>query len=204
MRQGKDPPPGPIVVGLLGGIASGKSVVSGILEEAGWIVIDADVLAREVLESPELRPQLVELFGPEIQDSRGALDRRRIAAAVFDDPAKRRELERLTHPPVRQRILARLAASLAAGRSVVLDVPLLLERGLLERCDHVLFIDAPDAVRCRRAAARGLDEADWRRREASQAPLAEKRRRADRVIDNSGTIAETRRQLAVLVARQRQ
>ncbi|MEZ5989112.1 MAG: dephospho-CoA kinase [Planctomycetota bacterium] len=198
MRRPFRPVP-PLVLGLVGGVASGKSAVSAALAEAGLVVLDADRVAREVLASPELGPDLVRLFGPGVLGPDGP-DRALIADRVFRDPALRGELEALTHPRIRARLEAALARALAEGSSVVLDVPLLLEGGLVDRCDVVVFVDVPDPVRRTRAQARGLTAEDWRRRERAQAPLELKRARADRVVDNSGDLAALRRAVAALLA----
>jgi dephospho-CoA kinase len=102
---------------------------------------------------------------------------------------------------VRREILARLEAARGAGRNVVLDVPLLLERGLIEACDRVLFVAVGDAARRARALARGMPEADWQQREASQAALADKQARADAVVDNSGDLAATERAVDAILDR---
>jgi len=184
-----------LVIGLVGGVASGKSAVARLLAERGFEVLDADRLASERLEQPDLRPALRELFGPEVEGPGGKLDRRQIAAVVFRDAERRARLEALVHPQVRAALVERLHAARASGARVVLDVPLLLERGLIDECDVVILVDVPDEMRLARALARGLSEEDWRQREAAQAPLARKRERADHVLDSSKSLAEARRGL---------
>ncbi len=192
-------PTRPVVVGLLGGVAAGKSAVSATLARHGLVVLDADRIAREVLESPEARPGLLRLFGPDAIDPAGQPDRAVIADRTFRDQGLRAGLERLVHPAVHTRLEAELEAALAAGHSVVLDVPLLLERGWTERCDHVVFIDVPLQARRQRATARGMTEDDWARREAAQAPLADKRAAADTIVDNSGSLKALEQQIDQLV-----
>ncbi len=183
------------VIGLMGGVAAGKSVVAGLLAERGCHVLDADRVARSVLDRPELRATLLEMFGPKVETSDKTLDRSYIADQVFQQPDLRTALERLVHPEIRAALLGDLERALVRGECVVLDVPLLLEKGLIERCDLVIFVDVRDSVRRARALARGLSAEDWARREAAQAPLRQKRARADVVIDNSGSPAATRIQL---------
>lgn len=187
------------MVGLVGGVAAGKSLVSSLLAEAGLRVVDADAIAHEVLETDEIRAGLVELFGPDVIADDGSIDRKRIANLVFDAPDRRRALEELTHPAIRTRLLADLDAALKAGSSVVLDAPLLVERGLIERCDRVVFVFAPPEVRRRRAEQRGMSPADWERRERSQASLEKKRIHADFVLDNSGDRERTESEIRRLL-----
>jgi dephospho-CoA kinase len=188
-------PPHPVVIGLLGGVAAGKSTVAQMMAETGLALLDADAVAREVAARPEVREAIRRRFGPTVFGTDGALDRARLARVVFADDAARRDLEAITHPPIRRALEAALDRALAAGRSVVLDVPLLLEGGLIERCDHVVFLDVDPAVRRARAAARGWDDAEVARREAAQAPLEEKRERSDHVLDAGAPLDGVRRQV---------
>ena len=191
-------PAGPVVIGLLGGVASGKSTVAGLFAAHGLLHVDADALAREVAAEPAVLAAVAAAFGPEVTAG-GRLDRAALAQRVFADPAARRRLEAILHPPIRTRILERLAAARAAGTSVLLDVPLLLENGLIEHCDVVVFVEVDAAERRRRAAARGWAADELDRREAAQASLAEKRARADHVIDNGGDLAATAHQVAAVL-----
>ncbi len=181
------------MLAVLGGIASGKSAVAARLAGPRGRVLDADVLAHEALDDPLVIERLVETFGPQILDQGGHPDRERLARRVFDSPEDRRRLEGWIHPVVRARILAALGEAEASGvERVVLDVPLLLENdaqhGLLARCDHLVFVDAPLAERDRRAVAhRGWEPGEVARREAAQMPLEEKRRRANHLVSNDGT-----------------
>jgi dephospho-CoA kinase len=179
------------VIGVLGGIASGKSRVAALLAGPGGEVLDADRLAREALTSPEGVARLREDFGPEVIGPDGAPDRAALAERVFSDPEARRRLEDWTHPVVRASIRERLAEARARGAlRVVLDVPLLLENdarhGLTALCDHLVFVDTPLEERDRRAVRdRHWKPGEVARREAAQLSLEEKRARADAVIDNS-------------------
>lgn len=194
-----------LVFGVLGGIASGKSVVARLLAGPEGLTLSADHLAHEILASPELRPLLLDAFGPEVFNESGEPDRRALAARVFAAPEKRRRLEGWIHPRVRERILALLAQARESGvERIVLDVPLLLENdaqhGFVELCDHLVFVDAPGAARRERA----VRDRDWsagevERRESQQLPLDEKRRHADHVIDNHGSLADLEAKVAILL-----
>jgi dephospho-CoA kinase len=191
----------PFVIGVLGGIASGKSWVAARLAGPDGVLIDADAIAREVLESPELRVELARAFGPGVLSSDGRPDREALARRVFDSPAERARLEALTHPRIRARIRALLDGARARRvPRVVLDVPLLLENaaahGLCEECHELLFVDSDPPARARRAAeARGWDPGEVARREAQQLPLEEKRARAHFVIGNRGSLDELEAQV---------
>jgi dephospho-CoA kinase len=178
------------VIGVLGGIASGKSLVAHLLAGDEGEVIDADQMAHEVLDSAEVLRRLRERFGERVIASDGRADRPTLSREVFADPASRAELESWIHPLVRERIAERLARARERGvRRVVLDVPLLLENdrqhGLASACDLLIFVDADLAERERRAmASRGWPPGELARREAAQMPLEAKRERADFVIEN--------------------
>lgn len=196
-----DQPGSAVVIGLLAGIAAGKSTVAAMFGEAGFEVLDADQKAHAVVRIPEVRAQLRERFGPQLFGPDGELRRQKLADLVFGDEQARRDLEAITHPAIRARLEQELAAARARGRSVVLDVPLLLESGLVDRCDHVVFVEAGEATRLARARARGWDAAELRRREASQATLDQKRSHSDFTVRNDGDLAETRRQVAQILRR---
>lgn len=186
----------PAVIGILGGIASGKSAVAAAFAAHGLVHLDADRIAREVTARPDVVQAIAQALGAEVVAADGSLDRAKVAARVFQDSEARRELEALTHPPVRRAILDALAAAEANGDSVLLDVPLLLERGLIEECDAVAFVHASEATRRARAASRGWAPDELDRRERAQASLDEKRARADVTIDNDGPLEATRQQVA--------
>lgn len=183
----------PVILGLLGGIASGKSTVAHTLEAAGARILDADRLARAALGLPEIRAALVERLGPGVVGPEG-VRRGAVGEQVFGDPATLRWLEGLIHPRVREQIQEALDQHLRAGDvpAVVLDVPLLLETGAYEEeCDLLLFVDCPEEIRRQRVEQlRGWTADELRRREAHQLPPARKRERADVVFSNSGTEAE--------------
>jgi dephospho-CoA kinase len=183
-----------LLVGLTGGLASGKSTVADLLGRLGCVVIDADVLAREVVEpgQPALAT-IVREFGPEVLQPDGTLDRKRLGAIVFADPGRRRRLEALTHPAIRERFLERLAAleAQAFAGIVVWDAPVMIESGNYRNLDRLVVVVADEATQRARALARDGDREDIERRIASQMPLAEKARLADYVIDNAGDRAAT-------------
>jgi dephospho-CoA kinase len=182
-----------LVIGLLGGIGSGKSAVARALAARGCLVLDADAIAREAVCLPDVRAALVARFGGGILDPDGALDRPRLAALAFADPRATADLNAIVHPPVRARLAAALDA--AADRTVVLDVPLLLESPLAGRVQRWLFVDAPPEVRDARLAARGWSPAERARREALQPDLSSKRARADAVLENFGDMEDLERQI---------
>lgn len=194
-------PDPPLVVGLLGGIAAGKSTVAAAFAARGLAHVDADAIAREVSGRPQVIAALRREFGAGIVDADGRLDRAALAAVVFGDPDQRLRLEAITHPPIRRAVLSALETARQRGESVLLDAPLLLERGLIDHCDVVVFVQASDARRRERAAARGWAPGELDRREAAQAELGAKRARAHFEIDNDGTLDETREQVDDLLRR---
>lgn len=186
------------LVGLLGGVASGKTTVAAEFARLGAAVVDADRFAREALGEPEVLREIRGRFGPEVFAADGSADRKRLAARVFGDPELRRALERIVHPRVRRRIEEALDALRCAGGPAlaILDVPLLAEGGLLERCDATVFVEAPEALRRRRAKeGRGWPEAELELRERCQASLEQKRRMADYVVANGGSVDDLRREV---------
>ncbi|MCC6319914.1 MAG: dephospho-CoA kinase [Phycisphaerales bacterium] len=192
------------IIGLAGGIGSGKSEAGRILTSLGCLVIDSDRRARAALDRPDVRTRLVEWWGDGVLASGGTIDRSRVAAIVFSDPAQRARLESLVHPIVRQdraAMIAEAGASARPPRAIVIDAPLLFETGLDRECDATLFIDAPEPVRLARVLeTRGWSESELRRREAAQIPLAEKAARSTHRIDNAGDRERLSRQLEAALA----
>ena len=189
------------LIGLTGGIASGKSTVGDMLRGAGIVVIDADVLAREAVapESPGLAA-IVETFGDGMLRADGTLDRAALGARVFSDDAARARLNAIVHPEVAARAAQRIAAERAAGTTqVVYEVPLLFENGLDEAVDATIVVWVPPDVQLARLMDRdSLDENAAQARIAAQMPLAEKAARATHVIDNTGSETKTAAQLAAV------
>ena len=174
-------------IGLTGGIGSGKSTVSALLAARGAVVIDADRIAREVVEpgTPGLHA-VEQAFGPDVVAADGSLDRPALAAVVFADPEARRRLDGIVHPLVRARA-AELADAAPADAVVVHDVPLLVETGQAGSYDLVLVVQADPEARVSRLVLRGLTEGDARARMAAQATDEQRRAVADVVLDNSGS-----------------
>lgn len=194
------------VIGLTGGIASGKSLVAGMLRDLGARVIDADRVARDVVADPDVRRAIVAAFGPSVLQADGTLDRQALGARIFADANARATLNAITHPPIRRRIAEDVAAlrTAAPGATVVLDIPLLLDVAPADAYDLdgivVVFVDQPtQEARLMRRDQITADEA--RRRLRAQRPLREKVPEATWVIDNSGPPEETRRQVETLWAR---
>ena len=179
-----------LLVGLTGGIATGKSLVDAMLRDLGAVIIDADILAREVVEPGE--PALAEIvaeFGPGVVGSDGRLDRKALGAIVFADPERRRRLEAITHPRIRERFLQRLDV-LTTQRFrglAIFDAPVMIESGNYRNMDKLVVVIADEATQIARLMARdGIDREEALRKIRSQMPLAEKAKLADYVIDNSG------------------
>lgn len=194
-----------MLVALTGGIASGKSTVARRLRELGAVVVDADQVARDVVEpgTPALA-RIADEFGGGVIAADGSLDRAAMGAIIFGDEAARRALNAITHPAVGERSRALFAAARDADPDgvVVYDVPLLVNEkgeGRASEFDRVIVVTADEETRVRRLVdLRGLDEADARRRIASQAPESARLAIADDVIDANGTLEETLAQVDAL------
>jgi dephospho-CoA kinase len=203
------------VVGLTGGIGTGKSTVARLLASLGALVIDADAIVHE-LQAPgtPLVARIAEAFGPEMLGPGGALDRERLGKLVFADPAARKRLNDLVHPAVGVEMVRRLEAARASGVPlVVLDIPLLLEgraaravdpgrtRTASDLVSEVIVVYAREAQQIERQRSRdGATAEHATERVRAQLSIEEKRRLADHVIDNSGTLADTERQVRALYA----
>jgi dephospho-CoA kinase len=183
------------IIGLIGGVASGKSAVGAALARRGAVVFNADEFGHAVLKEPEIREALVERWGPGVLGEDGEISRPAVAMIVFARTAEgeqeREYLEQLVHPGIRRRIEAAIQAlPTSAIPAVVIDAALLLEAGWAAVCTAIVFVDAPHEQRLARARKRGWSDEEFSRREAAQLPIEEKRRRASNVLDNSGTMAE--------------
>ncbi len=180
-----------LVVGLTGGIGSGKSTVAGMLAERGAVVIDADRLARDAVAPGTAGFDAVRSrFGDAVIASDGALDRAALARIVFADGEARAALEAIVHPEVRRRIAETVAAHAGTDDVVVVDSPLLIETGAHEGLEVVVVVTAPIAERVARLAARGMSEEDVLARDAAQMPLEEKAALADVVLDNDASLTD--------------
>lgn len=182
------------VVGLVGGVGSGKShVAAGLAAQRNVAVIAADPIGHEVLRRPAVKAQMHQRWGDTVFTADGEIDRARVGSLVFGDDAasrdRRQQLEAITHPEITREVLRRIDDYQAQPdlEAIVLDAALLLEAGWREFCDHVVFIDSPLADRQQRvAASRGWSAEELARREASQWPLERKRGASDAVIQNAG------------------
>jgi dephospho-CoA kinase len=183
------------LIGLTGGIAAGKTVVADRLAELGAVRIDADRLAREVVEpgTPALA-EIARRFGPGVIAPDGSLDRPALGAVVFQDPDARRDLEAITHPAVRALSAARMAAAGEADADavVVYDIPLLVESGRIDEFDRIVVVHAPREERIRRLVElRGMSPEEAERRIASQAADEDRLAVADVVVDSGVSLAST-------------
>lgn len=191
------------IVGIIGGIASGKTAVAREFEKLGASVIDADAIGREVLKNPEIVDALAQHWGRNILRADGSIDRSAVARIVFapDDrgPIELKFLEGLTHPLIGNRIQSEIKRRREDGTPplVVLDAALLLKTSWDQHCDDILFVEVPRAIRLQRAIHRGWSATQFTAREEAQTPVDEKRRRADQVIDNSSDLAALTEQVRI-------
>ena len=185
-------------IGITGPIGCGKSTVAGMLAEHGAIVIDADRLVRAVYGDEAVRRAVADRFGPDVRAPDGSIDRRALARIVFDDPADLRDLEAIVHPAVRPRILAAIdAADASRAPAVVVEAIKLVESGLAGLCDEVWLVTCDPPIQRGRLRERGVSEDDADRRIAAQRHLRERVEPvATRRIDTSGTLDETRAEVA--------
>ncbi|MBO9130602.1 dephospho-CoA kinase [Bacillus sp. 165] len=187
-----------IVIGLTGGIASGKSTVANMIREMGIPVIDADIIARQVVEAgEEAYSQIVQVFGETILLSNGEIDRAKLGSIIFHNEDKRLLLNSIVHPAVRKRMNEQKDLCIQAGeRAVILDIPLLFESNLKHLVEKVLLIYVDKDIQLERLMKRNnLSEEEAKARIASQMPLSEKVALADEIINNNGLLKETEKQL---------
>jgi dephospho-CoA kinase len=186
-----------LLIGLTGGIGSGKSTVSALLAARGAVVVDADAIVHDVQRpGTPVFAAIVERFGDGVVAADGTLDRARLADVVFNDPDELKALNDIVHPAVGAEIAGRLAELAATDEVVVLDVPLLVESSRAYPVAGLLVVDVdPEVAVARLVEHRGMREADVRARIAKQASRDERLARADRVIDNHGTRADLERQV---------
>lgn len=186
-----------LLVGLTGGIGSGKSTVARMLEKRGAVVFDADVLAREVVEpGTPGHAEVIERFGANVLAPGGELDREALASIVFADPAARRDLEAIVHPEVRRLFADGAEEYEGTDRIVVLSAPLLVETGMHTAFEVLIVVSATPQTQVERLMRdRGMSEAAVRARIAAQAPLETKSEVADFLLDNEGSIEALERQV---------
>lgn len=181
-----------LVLGVTGGIGSGKSTVAAKLAERGARVIDADAVVRELYRGGRLPDRIEQRFGPGVRARDGSIDRRALGAAVFNDPAARQDLERIVHPTVRETIERRIAEWRAARFRgiVVVDAALLVESSHAYPLDALLVVVASEETRLARLRERGVPEDEARRRMAAQTTDEKRRAVADFVVENDGTLQD--------------
>ena len=193
----------PVVVGVVGGIACGKSHVTRMLGELNGTIISADEIAHRVLQEPDVIDSLVKIFGNSILTER-SIDRKKLASMVFGNSADcktiRKNLEAIVHPRIRQIAKSDLETLKrdANTHMIILDAPLLIEGGWLPYCDRIIYVDSPDAVRKQRAMERGWNAQEWQDRESAQMSLSEKKKHATDVLLNNGTIEELKQRVLEL------
>jgi len=194
------------VVGILGGIGSGKSAVVRAVTKVRLKIIDADRIAHALLDNPEVLGQLKQSFDPAVFGDDGRVVRSRLAQIVFGNTSEHSEslkvLERILHPVIGREIENQIQSVPEDTEAVVIDAALLLEAGRADRCDSLIFVETPVSQR----EARVLENRGWcadelHRREAAQLPVDDKRRRADHVVDNSGSIEQAAAQMTAILRR---
>jgi dephospho-CoA kinase len=188
------------IIGITGGVASGKSMVAGLFGRLGAGVIDADQTGHEILRLPKVEEAARRRWGEAVFGSDGRIDRARLARIVFapgpEAETERKYLEQLTHPEIAQSVLQQAEALAASGVEIaVLDAALLLEAGWNRFCEKIVFVEASRESRLARAKSRGWSEEDFAAREGVQESLDHKRTRADVIIDNSGSPQRTQAQV---------
>ena len=190
------------IIGLTGGIASGKSTVSNMLSEKGYTIIDADLAARMVVEVGQpAYLAIVESFGEEILHEDSTIQREKLGSIIFNNDEKRKQLNEIVHPAVRSMMLAHKDEAIALGKKTIfMDIPLLFESNLTWMVDRTLLVYVNEETQLARLMERNhLNQKDASARIASQFPLKEKVSLADAVIDNNGSLLQTKEQLETLL-----
>ncbi len=199
--SGRLPPLGnrPVVFALVGGVASGKSAVAKAFEKLGARVIDADAAGHEVLKDAGVKKELVDAFGDDVLDKDGEVSRKRLGALAFEGPTRVMRLNTITHPRIKERTTKKIDEAMKDGKTkaVVLDVSLLLEsKNYSGKYDVLVFVDCSEATREERAIfTRGWARGEVARRQKHQLALDEKRKLAQEIIDNNGTLDDVQRQV---------
>lgn len=189
------------IIGITGGIGSGKSTVAEFCRQAGFTVLDADAISREVtMAGGTALPEIIEVFGPAALNNKGALDRERMARSVFSDKRRLDQLSAIIHRHVIEQIVSR-AEKLKSSKekAIFLDVPIPVKHGFLDLCDQIWVVWAQDDVRIRRLRSRGMSDDEARRRMQMQMTNEEYLRLADRQIDNSSDLETLRDQISLLL-----
>ena len=185
------------VIGLTGGIACGKNTVAEMFQSFGAHVIDADLMVHQLLKNDlSVKHKVVAVFGRSVLNDNGEIDRRKLGRIVFDNTDYRHALEEIIHPPVLEFMEAEARQKLSSGEcaAVVLNVPLLIEKGLTDMVDSVVLVSAHEDVQMQRLARRGLSTEEAQQRIRSQMPSSEKAQFADFIIQNDGTLSDTAEQ----------
>jgi dephospho-CoA kinase len=193
-----------MILGLTGSIASGKSTVSKMISEFGIPIVDADVIAKQVVEAGEVAYQkIIETFGTEILLENGEIDRPALGAIIFHDPGRRQELNQIVHPEVRKVMLEQSKKLLDEGHQIViLDIPLLFESKLTSLVEKTIVVYVDEENQIKRLMERNnLSEEEAMARIKSQIPIREKVKLADYIIDNNGTIEHTNKQVITLMTK---
>tara|TARA_B100000809_G_scaffold164269_2_gene161625 strand:+ start:6624 stop:7229 length:606 start_codon:yes stop_codon:yes gene_type:complete len=191
-----------VILGILGGIGSGKSTVTDMFAALGANTLDADAIAHELIEKEETKATLRQWWGDEIITAEGKVDRTKIAQKVFSDAAELIRLNSLIHPEVRKRIEEGIGKFMAKNgeekKLLVLDVPLLASSTLRDLCDEIIFVNSDESLRQSRTQLRGWSSKDLKQREACQVPENDKKKLSGFIINNSGSLDETRQQVEAL------
>ncbi len=195
------PTAGKPIIGVVGGMGSGKSLVAQAFAKHGGLVIAADAFGHEALEQPEILARIAERWKERVLDEHGDVDRKKMGAIVFASPVERANLELLVFPWIEQRIRAAIANAQADPKVpfVILDAAIMLEAGWNNFCSKVVYVHAPRAMRLERLAKRGWTAEDLANRESAQLPLAVKAARAHVAVDNTGSVENTHKQVDALL-----
>ena len=188
------------LLGIIGGIGSGKSTASVLFQQCGAAVIHADDIGHQMLLLPNVKRAVQERWGAAVFGEDGEIDRRKLAAVVFADEKELAYLQSLTHPLIAEEVHRQQGEHERNGiQFCLLDAPLLLESNWNSMVDLVIFVSAPAEERWHRVQSRGWSETEWKQREAAQFSVEEKSRRADVVLDNSGNVDHLRTQVEMIV-----
>lgn len=186
------------IIGILGGIGSGKSAAAAEFAKLGCVVISADKIAHELLDTPDVYNGVINLFGHGIVNAAGKIDRKKLADIVFNNPESLTSLNRIIHPLVLARTeeLIEQYRGRADVKAIVLDIPLLAEVGWDKRCDELVFVDCKEEIRAQRARKTGVDERQLKLRENFQISLDKKASLTDNIVDNNSGFSSLAKQVA--------